>query len=119
MRELEEAVADGDKRAKYAFDLYTYRIKKFVGSYVAAMGGLDALVFTGGIGENSIEVRKAVCDNMGYLGLEIDLNKNNIAQEDMDISSQKSKAKILRITTNEELVIALDTEKIVKEHLSK
>jgi len=119
MRELEEAVADGDKRAKYAFDLYTYRIKKFVGSYIAAMGGLDALVFTGGIGENSIEVRKAVCDNMEYLGLEIDLNKNDMAKEDMDISTQNSKAKILRLTTNEELVIALDTEKIVKEHLAK
>lgn len=119
MRELEEAVAEGDKRAKNAFDLYTYRIKKYVGSYIAALGGLDALVFTGGIGENSIEVRKAVCSNMEYLGLEIDMNKNDIAKEDMDISKEDSKAKVLRIATNEELVIALDTEKIVKEHLVK
>ncbi len=117
MRELEEAVAEGDKRAKNAFDLFTYRIKKYVGSYIAAMGGLDALVFTGGIGENSTEVRKAVCSNMKYLGLELDLEKNNSAKEDMDISTVNSKAKILRITTNEELVIALDTEEIVKGHL--
>ncbi len=117
MRELEEAVAEGDKRAKNAFDLFTYRIKKYVGSYIAAMGGLDALVFTGGIGENSDAVRKAVCSNMEYLGLELDLEKNDIAKDDMDISTENSKAKILRISTNEELVIALDTEKIVKEHL--
>jgi len=119
MRELEEAIAEGDKRAKNAFDLFNYRIKKYVGSYIAAMGGLDALVFTGGIGENSTEVRKAVCQNMEYLGLELDLEKNEIAKEDMDISTEASKARVLRITTNEELVIALDTEKIVNEHLSK
>ncbi len=118
MRELEEAVAEGDKRAKYAFDIFTYRIKKYVGSYIAAMGGLDALVFTGGIGENSTEVRKAVCSNMEYLGLDLDLQKNETASEDMDIATESSRAKILRISTNEELVIALDTEKIVKEHLN-
>ncbi|MDA3862183.1 MAG: acetate kinase [Melioribacteraceae bacterium] len=118
MRELEEAVAEGDKRAKYAFDIFTYRIKKYVGSYIAAMGGLDALVFTGGIGENSTGVRKAVCENMKYLGLELDLGKNDIAKGQMDIATKKSKARILRIPTDEELVIALDTEKIVNEHLN-
>ncbi len=118
MRELEEAVAEGDKRAKNAFDLFNYRIKKYVGAYIAAMGGLDALVFTGGIGENSIEVRKAVCDNMGYLGLELDLEKNKNASGEMDLATENSKARILRIPTNEELVIALDTEKIVNDHLN-
>ena len=118
MRELEEAVAEGDKKAKNAFDLFTYRIKKYVGSYIAALGGLDALVFTGGIGENSVEVRKAVCSNMNYLGLEIDQVKNENAKGEMDLSTENSKAKILRIPTNEELVIALDTEQIVKEQLS-
>ncbi len=117
MRELEEAVAEGDKRAKNAFDLFTYRIKKYVGSYIAAMGGLDALVFAGGIGENSDAVRKAVCSNMEYLGLELDLEKNASVTEDMSISTENSKAKILRISTNEELVIAMDTEQIVKDHL--
>lgn len=118
MRELEEAVAEGDKKAKNAFDLFTYRIKKYVGSYIAALGGLDALVFTGGIGENSVEVRKAVCSNMNYLGLELDHVKNENAKGEMDLSTENSKAKILRIPTNEELVIALDTEQIVKEQLS-
>ena len=118
MRELEEAVAEGDKKAKNAFDLFTYRIKKYVGSYIAALGGLDALVFTGGIGENSVEVRKTVCLNMNYLGLELDHVKNDNAKGEMDLSTENSKAKILRIPTNEELVIALDTEQIVKEQLS-
>ncbi|MCK5086904.1 MAG: acetate kinase [Melioribacteraceae bacterium] len=118
MRELEEAVAEGDKKAKNAFDLFTYRIKKYVGSYIAALGGLDALVFTGGIGENSVEVRKTVCLNMNYLGLELDHVKNENAKGEMDLSTENSKAKILRIPTNEELVIALDTEQIVKEQLS-
>jgi len=118
MREVEEAVAEGDKKAKNAFDLFTYRIKKYVGSYIAALGGLDALVFTGGIGENSVNVRKAVCSNMNYLGLDLDLVKNENAKGEMDLSTENSKAKILRIPTNEELVIALDTEQIVKEQLS-
>ncbi|MBU0560020.1 MAG: acetate kinase [Bacteroidetes bacterium] len=118
MREIEESRAEGNKRATAAFDLFTYRIKKYVGSYIAAMGGLDALVFTGGIGENSTEVRKAVCTNMSYLGLEIDQELNEKAEGECDISTKNSKAKILRIPTNEELVIALDTERIVKEQLS-
>jgi len=118
MRELEQAVAEGDKRATNAFNLFTYRIKKYVGSYIAALGGLDALVFTGGIGENSVAVRKAVCENMQYLGLEIDLQKNEAVKGKMDISSENSKAKVLVIPTNEELVIALDTEMIVNEQLN-
>jgi len=118
MRELEQAVEEGNKRAKNAFNLYTYRIKKYVGSYIAALGGLDALVFTGGIGENSVAVRKAVCENMQYLGLEIDLQKNESVKGQMDISAENSKAKVFVIPTNEELVIALDTEMIVNEQLN-
>jgi len=115
MRELEEAVKDGDKRAKDAFNLFNYRIKKYIGSYIAALGGLDALVFTGGIGENSVEVRKSVCSNMEYLGIELDLDKNIAAEGMSDLSTKNSKVKVLKIPTNEELVIALDTEKIVNE----
>jgi len=118
MRELEQAVEEGNKRAKNAFNLYTYRIKKYVGSYIAALGGLDALVFTGGIGENSVAVRKAVCEGMQYLGLDIDLQKNESVKGKMDISAENSKAKVLVIPTNEELVIALDTEMIVTEQLN-
>ena len=115
MRELEEAVQEGDRRAINAFDLFNYRIKKYIGSYIAALGGLDALVFTGGIGENSVEVRKAVCSNMEYLGIELDLDKNNNPTGEADLSTENSKVRVLRIPTNEELVIAMDTEKIVSE----
>lgn len=115
MREIEEAVIAGNKKATRAFEVFNYRIKKYVGAYTAAMGGLDALVFTGGIGENSPMVRNSVCDNMNYLGIELDSDKNENAKGEMDLSTPESKVRILRIPTNEELVIALDTEKIVNE----
>lgn len=118
MREIEEAVAEGHKKAKYAFDVFTYRIKKYVGAYTAAMGGLDALVFTGGIGENSVMVRKDVCMNMEFLGIKFDELANQNVKGECSISSSDSKVKVLRIPTNEELVIALDTELIVTEQLS-
>lgn len=117
MREIEEAVREGNKKAKNAFDVFTYRIKKYVGAYTAAMGGLDALVFTGGIGENSIMVRHDVCSNMEYLGIKLDDKLNENVDGECIISSEDSKVKVLRIPTNEELVIALDTEQIVNEQL--
>jgi acetate kinase len=111
MREIEKAVAEGNKRAKYAFDIFNYRIKKYIGAYAAAMGGVDAVVFTGGIGENSDLVRSEVCKGLEFLGIEIDEEKNK-AQK-VDISKANTKVKVLRIPTNEELVIALDTAEIV------
>ncbi|MCF8260775.1 MAG: acetate kinase [Melioribacteraceae bacterium] len=117
MREIEEAVAEGDKKAKNAFDVFTYRIKKYIGAYASAMGGVDAVVFTGGIGENSSNVRKAVCEEMEFIGIELDDVKNENAKGEMDLSKDNSKVRILRIPTNEELVIAMDTEQIVKEQL--
>ena len=117
MREIESGVMEGDKRAKRAFDAFTYRIKKYVGSYIAALGGCDALVFTGGIGENSPMVRNAVCSNMEFLGIKIDEERNLNVKGECAVSSDDSKVKVLRIPTNEELVIALDTEQIVKEQL--
>jgi acetate kinase len=111
MREIEEAAAGGNKRAQAAFDLFCYRIRKYVGAYAAAMGGMDALVFTGGIGENSPAVRKAVCWNMDFLGIEFNEKKN---EEGADVvSTESSRVKVYRISTNEELVIALDTMEIV------
>lgn len=113
MRELEEAYLAGDKKAGNAFDVFCYRIKKYVGSYAAALGGLDAVVFTGGIGENSELVRHAVCENMQFLGIEIDNELNNSRpQGEVDLSVPGSKVKVFKIPTNEELVIALDTEEI-------
>ena len=113
MREIVAAMKEGHKRAKYAFDIFSYRIKKYLGSYAAAMGGMDAFVFTGGIGENSAEVRAEVCKNMEFLGIELDEERNNNKEE--IISKDSSKVPVLRVPTNEELVIALDTTKIVDE----
>lgn len=113
MREILSAVKDNQQRAKWAFEIFSYRIKKYIGSYAAAMGGLDALVFTGGIGENSKEVREEVCKDMEFLGIELDELKNNNGDE--FISKSNSKVAVLRIPTNEELVIALDTAKIVSD----
>ena len=113
MREIIAAVNDNQQRAKWAFEVFTYRIKKYVGSYAAAMGGLDGLVFTGGIGENAALVREEVCKDMGFLGIELDELKNQNSDE--LISKDKSKVAVMRIPTNEELVIALDTARIVSE----
>ena len=113
MREIIAAVKDERKGAIYAFDIFCYRIKKYIGAYSAAMGGLDALVFTGGIGENSLEVREKVCENMEFLGIK--LNKLRNESGEIQISETSSKVSVFRIPTNEELVIALDTAKIVGE----
>jgi acetate kinase len=112
MREILAAVKEDHKRSKYAFEIFCYRIKKYLGAYAAAMGGLDAFVFTGGIGENSSEVRKEVCTNLDFLGIQIDDAKNQNSEE--LISAEGSKVAVLKIPTNEELVIALDTSEIVK-----
>jgi len=112
MREIEAAIKDNNKRASYAFNVFTYKIKKYVGAYSAAMGGLDALIFTGGIGENSSLVREYVCRDMEYLGIHLDHQKNN--NKDIIISGENSRAAVLRVPTNEELVIAMDTAEIVQ-----
>lgn len=112
MREILTAVKEDHKRSKYAFEIFCYRIKKYLGAYAAAMGGLDAFVFTGGIGENSSEVRKEVCSNLDFLGIKIDDAKNQNSEE--VISVDGGKVAVLKIPTDEELVIALDTSEIVR-----
>jgi acetate kinase len=113
MREVITSMKEGNKRSKNAYDIFVYRIKKYIGAYMAAMGGCDAVVFTGGVGENSVDVRQSVCENMEFLGMELDVERS--AKKEILISKDGSKVKIFRIPTNEELVIALDTEKIVSE----
>ncbi len=112
-RDLEAAVKDGNKRAKLALDMFSYRVKKYVGSYAAAMGGLDCLVFTGGIGEHTVCVREAVCKDMEFLGIVLDKNKNADPPRDteVEISAKNSRVKIYVIPTNEELYIARETVK--------
>lgn len=112
-RDLEAAVNAGNARAKLAVDMFSYRVKKYIGSYAAAMGGLDCLVFTGGIGEHTVCVRQAVCKDMEFLGVVLDDKKNENPPRDteVEISSAKSKVKIFIIPTNEELYIARETLK--------
>ena len=112
-RDLEEAANNGNHRAQLALDMFTYSVKTFIGSYVAAMNGVDAIVFTAGVGENSDTVRKAICDGMDYLGIKIDDAKNSV-RGTVDITAADSKVKVLVIPTNEELVIATDTMELVK-----
>ena len=110
-RDLVAAEQAGNKRAKLALDVFSYSCKKYVGSYAAAMNGVDCVVFTAGVGENTASVRKAICENMQYLGMEIDLEKNEEKNNGQirDISAKDSKVKVLIIPTNEELVIARET----------
>jgi acetate kinase len=112
-RDIEEAAASGNKRAKLALDVFAYQAKKYIGSYAAAMNGLDAIVFTGGIGENSSNMRKMICENMEYFGIRIDDARNNIRGKEADISAEDSKTRVLVIPTNEELMIALDTVALI------
>ena len=114
MREIQNAMEQGDVNAQLGFDMYTYRIKKFIGSYIAAMGGVDILVFTGGIGENSVITRQAVCRDMSFMGIVIDEEKNQeIRGVEAEINRSDAKVKVLVVPTNEELVIAQDTKTIV------
>ena len=115
MREILASVKDEQKRSIYAFEIFCYRIKKYIGAYTAAMGGLDALVFTGGIGENATEVREEVCRNMEFLGIKLDKLKNE--NKETLLSDTSLPVKVFRIPTNEELVIAMDTAKIVSESI--
>jgi acetate kinase len=113
MREIEEAAKDGNFNADLAHEIYCYRLKKYIGSYAAAMGGLDSLIFTAGVGENSPLVRSKVCHDMEFLGIKIDPVKNDaVSGGEVDISTESSRVKVLVIPTNEELVIARDTSRI-------
>ena len=116
MREIEDAVNRGNERAKLALNMYNYRIKKYIGSYAAVLGGLDILVFTGGVGENMSLMRKEVCENMEYMGIELDdaLNESTRSKEAV-ISKPTSKVKVVVIPTDEELTIAQDANKILEQ----
>ena len=114
-RDLEAAAKSGNKLAQTAFDVFVYRVAKYIGSYVAAMNGVDAIAFTAGLGENNGAARKAICDYLGYLGIKLSAKKNQIRGEEVVISTPASKVKVLVIPTNEELAIAMETVKIVKK----
>ncbi len=114
-RDLTKAAAEGNERAKLALDLFVYDVKKYIGSYTAAMNGLDCLVFTAGIGENTWQVRKAICDNMEFFGIKIDEKKNEQKNDGKihEITAEGAKVRVLVIPTNEELVIARETKDLL------
>lgn len=115
MREIEDAAwKDKNERAILGLDMYQYRIKKYIGAYTAALGGLDILIFAGGIGENGPETREAICEKLEYLGIKLDKSKNDkLRGKEKVISTDDSRVKIMVVPTNEELVIAKDTMEIV------
>jgi acetate kinase len=113
MRDIEAGIENGDERAKLAMDMYNYRILKYIGAYAAVLDGVDAIVFTGGVGENQWGTRKWLCDHLGYLGVKIDDEANKVRGEEKVISAPDSKVTVVVIPTDEELVIASDTAEIV------
>ena len=111
-RDIEGAADEGNERAKLALDVFAYRVQKYVGAYAAAMNGVDAIVFTAGLGENSISMRESIAEAFGYLGAKIDKERNNVRGKACEISTADSKVKLFVIPTNEELMIARDTKSI-------
>lgn len=115
MRELEDAVARGEELAIRTENMYFYRITKYIGAYAAVMGGVDVILFTGGVGENQATARAGVCKTLGYLGVEIDPEKNKVRGKEAIISTDNSKVTVCVIPTDEELMIASDTMELLKK----
>lgn len=115
-RDILEEISKGNQKAKLAFDVFCNRIARYIGAYYVELEGLDAIVFTAGIGENSFETRQEVCDRLNVLGVELNKEENVIrTDEDKLLSTPNSKIKIYKIGANEELMIALDVEELVKK----
>jgi len=119
MREIEQAAGAGNERAALALLMYNYRVKKYIGAYAAAMGGIDILVFTGGIGENADIVREGSTEGLEFLGIHLDKEKNRGFRKEGEISKARSPVKVMVIPSNEELMIAVDTETIIREKVKK
>ena len=113
-RDLSEAAAQGNEKAKDALDTYAYRVAKYVGAYAAAMQGVDVIAFTAGVGENHKEARAKIMEYLGYLGVAIDEEKNQIRGEEVRISTADSKTAVWIVPTNEELAIARETLRLLK-----
>ena len=112
-RDLESAKQEGNKRAELAMDAFEYGVKKYIGAYAAAMGGVDAVIFTAGVGENSADMRLRMTSGLEYMGIKVDAEKNNCRGKEVDVSAEGATVRTLVIPTNEELMIALDTAEIV------
>ena len=115
MRDIENAIAEGNDRARLALDMYEYRIKKYIGSYAAALNGIEVLVFTGGVGENQTGTRQKICDSLAFMGVKIDAELNKISRgKEVILSTPDSTVKVVVIPTDEEFMIAKDTLEIVE-----
>lgn len=114
MRDVENAAKKGNEKAILALKMYNYRIKKYIGAYAAAMGGVDVIVFTAGVGENQISMREEACAGLEFLGIKIDKEKNNIRGKEAEISTDDSRVKVWVVPTDEEIVIARDTMALVQ-----
>lgn len=115
MRDIEAGIEAGNKRAALAMNMFNYRLVKYIGAYAAALNGVNVIVFTGGIGENQIGTREYVCENMSYLGIELDKEKNNSRGKSVEISTSSSKVHVVVIPTDEEWMIASDTNEIISK----
>lgn len=114
-RDVEAGVDEGNARAKLAIDIFRYKVKQFIGAYAATMSGLDCLIFTAGVGENSIKEREDICKGLEFLGIELDEERNNVRGKLREINKENSKVKIFVVPTNEELVIAQDTLALISK----
>ena len=114
MRDIEAGIAEGNERARLAMDMYEYRILKYIGAYSAVLGGVDVIVFTGGVGENQTGTREQICRKLEYMGVTFDAEANKVRGEEIEISGKDSKVHVVVIPTDEELMIAEDTASIVK-----
>ncbi|MDE6805995.1 MAG: acetate/propionate family kinase, partial [Muribaculaceae bacterium] len=112
MRDIEDAVARGEEKAILALDMYEYRILKYIGAYTAVLGGVDIIVFTGGVGENQTGTREKICRQLEYLGITFNEEANKVRGKEIEISGPDSKVKVVVIPTDEELMIARDTAEI-------
>ena len=113
-RDLEEAAEEGNERAQLAIKVFAHKVRFYIGAYIAEMNGVDAIVFTAGVGENDIAMRDIICNDLGNLGIKLDLVKNKTRGKEAIISRDDSRVKIILIPTDEELMIARDTLEIVK-----
>jgi acetate kinase len=113
-RDLEDAVEEGNERAALAIKVFAHKVRFYIGAYIALMNGVDAIVFTAGLGENSTTMRAIICAEMGNLGIKLDLVKNKVRGKETIISRDDSKVAILLIPTNEELMIARDTYRLTR-----
>lgn len=113
-RDIEVAAEQGNVRARLALDIFEHDVRQFIGSYAAVLGGVDGIIFTAGVGENSAPMREAICKNLDYLGVDLDSDKNKVRSEEVDVSKPNARCRVLVIPTNEELMIALETNDLIQ-----